>query len=94
VGAATSKDELELKVAERTAELVSVNRQLQLELEERQRAEEELRLSEQKLQEQAALLDIATDAIFVQALNNHILFWNKGAEHLYGWTAESALKEY
>jgi len=88
-----AKDELELKVAERTAELVSVNRQLQLELEERQRAEEELRLSEQKLQEQAALLDIATDAIFVQALNNHILFWNKGAEHLYGWTAESALKK-
>ncbi|MBV8885518.1 MAG: response regulator [Chroococcidiopsidaceae cyanobacterium CP_BM_RX_35] len=78
------KDELELKVAERTAELVSVNRQLQLELEERQRAD-------QKIQEQAALLDVATDAILVCDLNNQILFWNQGAERLYGWTAESAL---
>jgi PAS domain S-box-containing protein len=86
-----AKDELELKVVERTAELVGVNRQLQLELEERQRAEEERKWAEQKLQEQAALLDIATDAIFVQALNNQILFWNKGAEHLYDQTAESAL---
>lgn len=86
-----AKDELELKVAERTAELVSVNRRLQLELEERQRTEEERKWAEQKLQEQAALLDITTDAIFVQSLNNQILFWNKGAEHLYGWTAESAL---
>ena len=37
-----AKDELERKVVERTAELVSVNSQLQLELEERQRAEQKL----------------------------------------------------
>ena len=37
-----AKDELERKVAERTAELVNVNRQLQLELEERQRTEQKL----------------------------------------------------
>lgn len=43
--------------------------------------------AEHKIREQAALLDVATDAIFVQDLKNHILFWNKGAEHLYGWEA-------
>ena len=39
----------------------------------------------QKIQEQAALLDIATDAIVVRDLNNEIQFWNKGAESIYGW---------
>ncbi len=47
--------------------------------------------AEQKIHEQAALLDITTDAILVRDLNNQIQFWNKGAEHLYGWTAEEAL---
>ena len=46
--------------------------------------------AEQKIQEQAALLDVATDAILVQDLNNHILFWNKGAERLYDWKADEA----
>lgn len=46
---------------------------------------------EQKLQEQAALLDIANDAILVRSLENKILFWNKGAERLYGWQAEEVI---
>ncbi|MEG4082948.1 PAS domain S-box protein [Microcoleus sp. POL10_C6] len=41
--------------------------------------------TEQKIAEQAALIDIASDAIFVKDLDDHILFWNKGAERLYGW---------
>ncbi len=44
--------------------------------------------AENKIREQAALLDIATDAILVRDLNHQILFWNKGAERLYGWSAE------
>jgi two-component system, cell cycle sensor histidine kinase and response regulator CckA len=48
-------------------------------------------LAEQKIQEQAALLDIATDAIFVRDLNHRILYWNRGAERLYGWTAAEAI---
>jgi PAS domain S-box-containing protein len=45
--------------------------------------------AEQKIREQAALLDIATDAIFVRDMEHNIVFWNKGAERLYGWkTAE------
>ncbi|MCU0568847.1 MAG: PAS domain S-box protein [Oculatellaceae cyanobacterium Prado106] len=45
----------------------------------------------QKIQEQAALLDIASDAIFVRSLDHQILYWNRGAEQLYGWTAEEAI---
>jgi PAS domain S-box-containing protein len=42
----------------------------------------------QKNAEQAALIDIASDAIFVRDLSNQILFWSQGAERLYGWQAE------
>jgi PAS domain S-box-containing protein len=49
------------------------------------------RQAEQKIREQAALLDIATDAIFVQNLDNKIVLWNKGAELLYGWKQADAL---
>jgi two-component system, cell cycle sensor histidine kinase and response regulator CckA len=45
----------------------------------------------QKTREQAALLDITTDAIIVQDLDNQIRFWNKGAENLYGWLAQEAI---
>src|SRR6266536_2070520 len=47
--------------------------------------------TEMKVREQAALLDQATDAIFVRDLKQHITYWNKGAERVYGWTAEEAL---
>ncbi len=47
--------------------------------------------SERKIREQAALLDVATDAIFVCDLKNQILFWNKAAEHLYGWKSQEAI---
>jgi PAS domain S-box-containing protein len=47
--------------------------------------------AEQKIQEQAALLDIATDAIIVRDLDSRIQFWNNGAESIYGWTAAEAI---
>ena len=43
-----------------------------------------------KLKEQAALLDIGSDAVLVKDLGNRILYWNKGAERLYGWTSDEA----
>ncbi len=45
----------------------------------------ERKQTEQIIREQAALLDVATDAISVRNLEHQILLWNKGAEHLYGW---------
>ena len=51
---------------------------------ERKRAEERIR-------QQAALLDQAQDAILVRDLEQNILFWNKGAEKIYGWTAEEVV---
>lgn len=46
---------------------------------------------EQQIREQAALLDIATDAIVLRDLSNQILLWNKSAEKLYGWKYEEAI---
>jgi two-component system, cell cycle sensor histidine kinase and response regulator CckA len=51
----------------------------------------ERKRAEQQIREQAALLDQAQDAILVRDLDQNILFWNKGAEHLYGWTSEEAV---
>jgi PAS domain S-box-containing protein len=45
----------------------------------------------QKIQEQAALLNVTTDAIIVRDLNSQIQFWNNGAESIYGWTAAEAI---
>jgi two-component system cell cycle sensor histidine kinase/response regulator CckA len=41
-------------------------------------------------EQQAALLDIASDAIYVRELDGTIRFWSRGAERLYGWTREEA----
>jgi two-component system, cell cycle sensor histidine kinase and response regulator CckA len=50
-----------------------------------------LKQVEQQLRERVALLDLAHDAITMRDLEDRIVYWNKGAERLYGWTAEEAL---
>ena len=40
---------------------------------------------------QARLLDLARDAILVRDMQDRIVYWNKGAERLYGWTSAEAL---
>lgn len=49
------------------------------------------REAEARLQEQAALLDKATDAILVRDLEHRVLYWNKSAEKLYGRPAAEVL---
>jgi two-component system, cell cycle sensor histidine kinase and response regulator CckA len=51
----------------------------------------ERKRSERKIREQAALLDVATDAIFVCDLEYKILFWNQAAQKLYGWEQQEAI---
>src|SRR6266498_251775 len=51
----------------------------------------ERKRGEERISEQAALLDQAQDAILVCNLEQKILFWNKGAERIYGWPADEAL---
>jgi PAS domain S-box-containing protein len=51
---------------------------------ERKRAEERAR-------EEAMLLDLAQDAIIVRDMEDRILYWNKGAEQLFGWTRSEAM---
>jgi PAS domain S-box-containing protein len=77
-------EELEQRVADRTAELSQLNERLQQELLERERAQ-------QRLQEQAQLLDLAHDTIMTCDLNGVITFWNQGAERMYGWTRDEAI---
>jgi PAS domain S-box-containing protein len=45
----------------------------------------------ERIEEQAELLDKARDAILVRDLEGVILFWNKGAERMYGWTSQEVV---
>jgi hypothetical protein len=47
--------------------------------------------AQERLREQAALLDKARDAIFVFDLAGRVRYWNQGAERLYGWSSEETL---
>lgn len=57
----------------------------------RRRAEAERKVAEERILEQAALLDEARDAICVTDLDQRILFWNRSAERLYGWAFHEAI---
>ncbi len=46
-----------------------------------------------RIQEQASLLDKTHDAIVVRDMNDRVTFWNKGAEKLYGWSSHEALHQ-
>ncbi len=46
--------------------------------------------AEEKVVEQAALLDKSQDAICVMDLSHRCTYWNKSAERLYGWAAREA----
>jgi PAS domain S-box-containing protein len=70
-------DELEIRVQERTTELAQAN--------------EDLKAKIAQIREQASLLDKAQDAIAVRDLEHHLIYWSKGAQHLYGWTAEEVI---
>lgn len=49
------------------------------------------KFAEEKIRQQAELLDKAQDAILVRDLDDRISYWNKSAELLYGWTHDEAI---
>src|SRR6202008_1562758 len=64
----------------------------------RRGVEEELRRARDRLAtqvaertQQASLLKLTHDPIFVRDMNDVISYWNRGAQELYGWTAEEAI---
>lgn len=64
----------------------------------RRRVERDLRQSRDELEkevavrtQQASLLDLTHDTIFVRDTRDIITYWNRGAEELYGWTAKQAM---
>jgi PAS domain S-box-containing protein len=64
----------------------------------RRRVEGELRQARDELEievaertQQASLLDLTHDTIFVRDMSGTITYWNQGALELYGWRAEEAI---
>jgi PAS domain S-box-containing protein len=64
----------------------------------RRRIERELRQSRDELErevavrtQQASLLNLTHDTIFVRDMSDIINYWNRGAEELYGWKPEQAV---
>lgn len=78
-------DELEIRVAQRTAELSKVNEQLRHEIVERQRVEQALRESEERLQ---AILDNSTALIYVKDTQGRYILVNQWYETLFHITAQ------
>ncbi|MCX6122385.1 MAG: PAS domain S-box protein [Ignavibacteriales bacterium] len=50
----------------------------------------ERKIAEGIIAEQAHLLNVALDPIILRDMNDGLIFWNKAAENLYGWTFDEA----
>ena len=64
----------------------------------RRQIEQDLRMARDELEaevavrtQQASLLDLTHDTIFVRDTSDVITYWNRGAQELYGWSSEQAI---
>jgi len=83
-----ARDELEMRVEERTEQLVSTNYALQAEVVERKRIEEALRRSEENYRE---LVQNASSIILRMDSEGNIVFFNEFAQRFFGYTEEEII---
>lgn len=69
----------------------AVRRRVELEL---RQARDHLQIEVAERTQQASLLDLTHDSIFVRDMDFFITYWNKGAQELYGWSAPEALGKH
>ncbi len=84
-----ARDELEIRVQERTAELEQANQLLQAEIARRRRAMEALEASEERYRH---LFDSANDIIFTLDLEGNVTSANRAAERISGYTREEIVR--
>ena len=78
-------DGLEQRIKERTAELVRTNEQLKQEIEDRKRAQEELKRTKEYLEN---VIDNSVDAIGIVDRHGRFILWNRRAAEIYGYAYE------
>ncbi|MEG4422117.1 PAS domain S-box protein [Microcoleus sp. LAD1_D5] len=50
--------------------------------------------AEQKIRQTLEMLDLASDGIIIRDMDDRIIYWNQGAENLYGWTKAEVVGQY
>ncbi|WP_051979435.1 sensor histidine kinase [Edaphobacter aggregans] len=70
------------------AELLQARDKLEIEVAERTH---KLEIEVAERTQQASLLNLTHEPIFVRDMNDVITYWNRGAQELYGWTPEKAI---
>ncbi len=85
-----ARDELEIRVQERTAELLTANQQLQKEIEEHERAEQALRESEGRYR---LLAENVSDVIWTTDLNLRLTYISPSTAKLRGFTVQEAMAQ-
>jgi PAS domain S-box-containing protein len=57
-------------------------------------ARDDLQIEVAERTQQASLLNLTHDPIFVRDMNDVITYWNRGAQELYGWTEKDAVGKH
>jgi PAS domain S-box-containing protein len=77
----SARDTLEERIRERSAELLLTNERLRQQIDERQRDQE-------KILHLASIVESSDDAIVGRALDGTVISWNRGAERIFGYSAD------